>query len=199
MKVEFQTSFFKSLKSIDLRSRWYYRAWEFLKDDIPRFLKNVWLFRKALFSHYWFDHHGMLEFMKIALIDISDNIEVKGNEIQESRFKKVEKMRRAIQILENYNNDNYINLAEKQLGEIFIGNIEFIQSEEDPNLFEMKDGLTPEQEEHNSSVFELARKIEKEEWQEFIEIIKGPDYSKFKDDETFESQFDGTGIKSWWD
>jgi hypothetical protein len=51
----------------------------------------------------------------------------------------------------------------------------------------------------DTQIYELARKIEKKEWQEFIEIIKGQDYSKFKDDEKFESQFDGTGIKSWWD
>jgi hypothetical protein len=199
MKVEFETSFFKSLKKMNLRSRWHYKACEFITRDLPRFFKNVWIFRKALFSHNWWDHHGMLEFMKIALIDISNKIEIKGNEIPESKSKKVEKMRRAIQILENYNNDNYLDLAEKELGEIFIGNIEFIQKEEDPNLFEMKDGLTSEQNDHNSNVYELARKIEKKEWQEFIEIIKGQDYSKFKDDEKFESQFDGTGIKSWWD
>jgi hypothetical protein len=46
---------------------------------------------------------------------MSDNIEKHGNEVDESRLKKVAAMRRVVELIKNYNEDNYIDMAEKEL------------------------------------------------------------------------------------
>ena len=59
-----------------------YESYSFLRRDVPRFFKNFWKFRKALYNHYWFDHHGLLMFVETALEDMSKNIEEKGYDEQ---------------------------------------------------------------------------------------------------------------------
>ena len=95
---------------------WWYKTYSLFRYDLPRFFKNVWKFRDALWNHYWFNHHGTLKFFEIGLTDISNNIETKGNEIEPSRSKKVQKMRRVVEIIQNYNNFDYLDMAEKELG-----------------------------------------------------------------------------------
>ena len=48
-------------------------------------------------------------------------------------------------------------------------------------------------------VFKRSREIEKETWDEIWEILKGQDCSEFDKDIDWEKQFDGTGIRGWWD
>jgi hypothetical protein len=49
---------------------------------------------------------------------MSDNVEKRGNEVDEPRLKKVAAMRRAIELIQNYNEDIYIDMAEKELGKL---------------------------------------------------------------------------------
>ena len=37
------------------------------------------------------------------------------------------------------------------------------------------------------------------EWEEIHHLLKGQDYSLFDKKISFEKQFDGSGIKNWWD
>ena len=168
--------------------------WDFLFFHIPRFIKNLWKFRKVIYNHYPYDYHSTLCFLQVALKDISDYCEKHGYEVDVSRIKKVKKMRRAVKIIENINEDKYHELAEKELGKIpehlmFWINQKKIHRED----------RTQEEADHIKAVYEKAIALEIDEWNELMEILKGQDYSSFDRDTDFYEQFDGSGLKTWWD
>jgi hypothetical protein len=113
MEIEFAESFGDSLKTLKRHNTWWYKTYELFRYDIPRFVKNIWRFRKPLWNHHWWDHHGTLTFLEIGLTHMSDVFEKRGNEVEESRLKKVAAMRRAVELIQNYNEDIYIEMAEK--------------------------------------------------------------------------------------
>ncbi len=211
MKIQFADTFAKSLKRMIRRQTWWYKTYEFFRYDISRFIRNVWRFRKGLSRHYWWDHHGMLMFMEAALTDMSDRLEKDGMEIDISRLKKVEKMRRAIQLIKNYNQDLYIEMAEKELGKLNLYDWEFETVPDSPDLKRLVDKDTEEEKEHNRKVFERAREIGESEWNELWQIFKGQDneeYQKLKETLTEEQKqeedqyykwFDGSDLRGWWD
>jgi hypothetical protein len=199
MEIKFADSFGDSIKRLIRHNTWWYKTYELFRYDLPRFFKNVWTFRKALWNHYWFDHHGTLKFLEIGLTNISDTVEKYGHEVDESRLKKVDAMRRAIELIKNYNEDNYIDMAEKELGELMIRDWEFEPVPNKPGYSQLVDNDTDEEKKHNKKVFNRAREIEKQEWDELFVILKGQDYTKFDKDIDWDKQFDGSGIKGWWD
>ena len=199
MKVNFTDTFTKSLEKMYWQNTLPYKVYSFFRYDAPRFIKNVWKFRKALYNHYWFDNHGTLMFMEIGFTDMANKIEKYGIEVDGSRMKKVEKMRRAAQLIKNYNEDLYIEMAEKELGELIMRDWEFETSKDHPNCYELVDNETPEEKEHNRRVFDRTREIGEQEWTELFDILKGQDYSTFDDSIDFDEQFDGSGIRGWWD
>jgi len=198
MEVKFASTFEDSIKKIIKHNTWWYKTYDLFNTYIPNFVKNVWIFRKALLHHRWYDHRGTLQFVEIGITHIADNIEKHGYEVDESRMKKVAAMRRTINIIQNYLNDNYINMAEAELGKVIFNNFEF---EKIPNedLYKWVDNKTPEEKEHNRIVFKRSREIEEQEWDELFNILKGQDCSKFDDNIEWEKQFDGTGLRGWWD
>ena len=199
MKIEIENSFGKSIKTLIRHNTWWYKTYELFRYDLPRFFKNIWRFRKALWNHYWFDHHGTLMFLETGLSHISDNVEKYGNEINESRLKKIDAMRRTVQIIQNYNNDSYIEMAEKELGEIVLREWEFEPVPDRPNLSRLVDNETEEEKAHNKKVYERASEIEEQEWNELFELLKGQDYKNFDKEIDWYKQFNGSGIKNWWD
>ena len=182
-----------------MQQTWWYKIYQTLRYDIPRFIKNIWRFRKALWRHYWWDHHALLQFMEIGLTEMSDRLEVDGLEIEESRLKKVAKMRRVAQLIRNYNEDLYIDMAEAELGKIVHHPWEFEPVPDKEDLFQLIDKDTPEEKEHKTKVFTRSREIQEQEWDELFELLKGQDYSKFDNNIDFYEQFDGSGIRGWWD
>jgi hypothetical protein len=199
MEIKFEDSFGKSIKRLIRHNTWWYKTYELFRYDLPRFFKNIWLFRKGLWNHYWFDHHGTLKFLEIGLTDISNNVEKYGNEIDETRLKKVVAMRRAIELIKNYNEDNYIDMAEKELGELILHDWEFEPVPDKPGHSQLVDKDTPEEKEHNRKVFERAQEIGEQEWSELFVILQGQDYTKFDKDTDWNKQFDGSGLRAWWD
>lgn len=199
MKITFGSNFFKSFKKMLSSELWYNRWYRFFRYDIARFIKNIWLFRKALYNHYWWDHHGTMMFLELGIKNMCDKTEKFGIEIAASRMKKVDKMRRVVQIIQNYNNGSYVELAESELGEIAYYPIEFEPVDDRPGYFTIHERGTAEEKEHRSKVYKRAREIEENEWNELFEILKGQDYNKFDDKKDFNEQFDGSGIKGWWD
>lgn len=198
MGIKLTDSFGDSIKRLIRHNTWWYKTYELFRYDLPRFFKNVWTFRKALWNHYWFDHHGTLMFLETGLTHISDTVEKYGMEIDETRLKKVTAMRRAVQLIKNYNEDNYIDMAEKELGELILHDWEFEPAEQE-GYFQVVDKDTPEEKEHNKKVFARAREIGEQEWNELFEILKGQDYTKFDKDIDWNKQFDGSGLRGWWD
>ena len=207
MKVEFAESFSKSIKRLIRHNTWWYKTYSLFRYDLPRFFKNIWRFRKGLWNHYWFDHHGTLRFLEIGLTDMADRIEKDGMEVDSSRLKKVAKMRRAIELIKNYNEDNYIEMAEKELGEIVLHEWEFEDVEDKPGYSRLVDNDTEEEKEHNRKVFERAHEIEENEWNELFTILKGrpsPEFQMFLDksenkESAWDNWFDGSGMRGWWD
>lgn len=201
MEIKFADSFEKSLKSMIRHHTWWYRTYETIRYDIPRFIKNIWIYRKSLWNTYWWDHHGPLLNLQISLNRMADLIEDRGLEVDESRLKKVAKMRRAAQLIKNYNEDLYIEMAESELGELILHDWEFEPSPDHPNCYQLVDKDMPEEKEHNRKVFARSREIQEAEWAELWKIIEGQDYSKFENSESmsWDSQFDGSGIRGWWD
>jgi hypothetical protein len=48
-------------------------------------------------------------------------------------------------------------------------------------------------------VFERSSEIEEQEWNELLSILKGQDTTKFDKNLDWYEQFDGSGLKNWWD
>ena len=201
MEIKFADSFAKSLKTLIRHHTWWYKTYETIRYDIPRFIRNIWVFRKSLWNTYWWDHHGPLMHLQIALDRMATEIETHGLEVDESRLKKVASMRRAAQLIKNYNQDLYIDMAEAELGELVLHAWEFEDVPDKPGYSQLVDKDTPEEKEHNRKVFDRAREIGEAEWAELWEILKGQDYTKFQktEDVSWDAQFDGSGIRGWWD
>ncbi len=201
MEIKFANSFTDSIKTLVRHNTWWYKTYDTIRYDIPRFIKNVWLFRKSLWNTYWWDHHGPLMHLQISLDRMADRLETHGLEVDESRLKKVAKIRRAAQLIKNYNEDLYIEMAEAELGELVLHDWEFEPAPDHPDCYQMVDKDTPEEKEHNRKVFDRSREIGEAEWAELWEILKGQDYGKFENSEgaSWDSQFDGSGLRGWWD
>jgi hypothetical protein len=199
MKVGFADTFWESLKVIRRHNTWWYKTYELFRYDLPRFFGNIWRFRRGLWGHYWWDHHGMLKFTEDVLIHMSDKLEKNGLEVDESRLKKVEAMRRVIKLIQNYNNDSYIEMAESELGKLVLHDWEFEDVEDKPGYCRLVDKETEEEKEHNRKIFDRSREIGESEWNELFELLKGQDYSKFDKDKDWDKQFNGSGLRGWWD
>lgn len=211
MEIKFADTFAESLKKLSWHQSKIYKFYSFFRYDIMRFIKNVWRFRKPLANHYWWDHHGTLMFLEVGLTHMSENLEKKGLEIDISRLKKVAAMKRAVEIIKNYNEGNYIEMAESELGPLYLHDWEFEEVPDNPGFSRLVEKNTEEESNHNSKVFELSRKIEEREWKELFKILKGQDYKDYKKFEKtlsveekrqtdqYYKWFDGSGLKGWWD
>jgi hypothetical protein len=166
---------------------------------IIKSLKNFWTFRKVIWNFRWWDYSFTLDVLKVCLKEMADNLETKGIEVDESRLKKVVKMRRAIEIMNNMRGVEYIEMAEKELGDLHIRPIQFKDSESHIGSYELIDNLTPEEKEHNGKVYDRARQIEEQEWAELWYIFKGQENTKYDIKQEWNEWFDGTGARGWWD
>jgi hypothetical protein len=168
--------------------------------DLPNFFRNIYKFRKALWNHHWWDYSGTLDFIEIGINDIANGVEKKGVEVEHSRMKKVAKMRRATEIIKNIREDRYFDIVEKEMGRgiLYIG-FEFKQSDIHPDYYEISDEKSEEEKEFNNRYFSKVRELEELEWKELCQIIKGQDYEKFDEKQDWDSQFDGSGMRGWWD
>jgi hypothetical protein len=211
MKIGFKNSFFDSLERLNTHQTWWYKTYETLRYGIPRFFKNVWRFKNELYDFYGWDYSYNLSIFRRSLEITADYLEKKGNEVDDSRLKKVEKMRRAIEILNNVRSNAHIEMAEKELGNLFMTDWEFEDVPDSNGSMRLIENETPEQKKHNSKVFARSNEIEEEEWNELWEIIKGQDHDAYKKHlnkakisgndttDSWSEWFDGSGIRGWWD
>lgn len=191
--------------------------YEFFRYDIWYFIANVWKFRKELWEHRWWDYTFTLQ-MLYRSISIMEKEMHNGLEIRETRDKKIQKMQRLLQLLDNKINDRYIEIAEKELGyEMILNGFNFEEIDEtDSNgekLYRMVDNETDEEKELNTRLIDRSREIEESEWSEIWQIMKGQDISNYFHDEidvtpedsnkptkkNYNDWFDGTGLRGWWD
>lgn len=200
MKVVIADSFWKSLDTMRRHGTWWYKTYEVFRYKIPSFFRNIWFFRKEIWEFRGWDYSFNLRLLSRSLQKTAHVMEYHCHEVEISRMKKVEKIKRAIEILNSINKSVYIDRAEKELGEL-------------KNLdgWRMDREDTQEEKDHNGSVFELAKKIEDSEWNELWDILRGQNHQEYVDlmnnlsDEEKEKRdvwnewHDGSGMKGWWD
>lgn len=198
MDITFADSFWKSLKTLSRHQTWWYKTYDFFRRGIPNFVKNIWFFRKQLWDFRAWDYSYNLQLFARSLEATSDLLENYGNEVEKTRNKKVQKIKRAIYLLHRIKTDDYISDAEKELGEL--KNTDFFSRED-----------TNEERDHNRKVFARATELEEQECNELWEILKGQDkkdFNKIYENLSYEEKmkfdhwenwFDGSGIKNWWD
>lgn len=211
MKVTFADTFDESLKTLIRHQTWWYKTYSLFRYDLPRFFKNIWRFRKPLWNHYWWDHHSLLEFNRIGFQEMADKIEMNGLEIEISRLKKVKAMRRAAELIRNYNEDLYTEMAEGELGEIIRHPWEFEDVPDKPGYSQLKERETEDEKKHNRKIYDRAGEIRESEWDELWSLLKGQNYSEYKkiydslseeekkDGDHYYKWFDGSDLRGWWD
>jgi hypothetical protein len=202
MKTKFKDTFFESFERMVNRQRWYWKTVDLFRYDLPRFFRNLWLFRKNLWNHTWYNGDGsILPWVKTAVDDMAWKIETRGHEVDESRMKKVAKMKRLSYLIDVCVHDTFIEEAEKELGmKMILHPWEFVPAEGHEGSYELLDKDTPEEKEHNHKILEKSHQIQKEYWEELCYIIKGQDYDLIRESgEDFYEKLDGTDIRSWWD
>jgi hypothetical protein len=183
MKVQITDSFTKSLKRLIWRQHWLYKTYALFRYDIPLFIKNVWRFRNELWDHQWWDYRFTLNMLERSLTIMEKGLSENGNEVSETREPKVKSIRRALELLKNNREDNYIDRAEEELGPL-------------QNLGGFLEGIddTPAQSKHNRKVFVRARQIEQQEWKELWNILEGTKHSR-----KYGEEYDGSDMRGWWD
>lgn len=178
MTIPFLSSFYHSLKTFHCKNKVCNKIYEFLRYDLWRFISNVYLFRKELYQFYDFDSIYSLNLFKRALELNKKNI-VNGYESEKYKNIKIDKISRAIEILNHIKYSEYIELAENQL---FITLSDMEPLDDIQSSKTIKFALT----QNDHDIFNLADKLEEDEWCELWMIIKG---TKLKD---------GTDLRGWW-
>ena len=208
MEVKFADSFGKSLKTLAWRHHPVYKFYEFFRYKIPMFFKNVWFFRKELWQFRTWDYSFNLSLLKRSLEGLVDTIEFKGWEIDGPRMKKVAKMKRAIQILDNIDKHPYIEMAEEKLGPLSKWDIEFQPVSGNSELFELVDNESENEKNHRRTVYDLSNQLEEQEWNELWTILRGQNIQEYKDlmnkkevkdGSEWDEWYDGSGMTHWWD
>lgn len=202
MRIKYADTFFESFKRMVNRERWYWKLWDLFRYDIPRFFRNFWLFRKNLWNHTWYNgDSSVLPWVKTAVDDMAWRIEKYGHEVDESRLKKVAKMRRLSYLIDVCVKDEFIEEAEKELGFKYVYYpFEFEEVLGNDKLYTLKQNETPEDKENNSKLLNRSHEIQKEYWEEICAIIKGPDYDVLREsDEDWDKKYDGSDLRAWWD
>lgn len=188
MEVQITDTFTKSLKRLMWHQHWLYKTYATFRYDIPLFFKNIWRFRRELYSHQWWDYRFTLNMLERSLTIMERGISEKGIEADSSREPKVKAMRRALELLRNSREDNFIERVEAELGPLSDWEWE---TDENGVLID-KD--TPEQKNNNRAIFSAAMKLENKEWNELWNIFKGTRNSK-----QFDKKYDGSDMRGWWD
>ena len=192
MKIEAKDSFFESVEKLVWYDTNLWKVWAAIRYDIPLFFKNVWKFRKELYNHQWWDYRFTLEMLYRSLSIMEKGMSEKGIEVTETRDVKVQKMRRALELLKHKLDDDYIQRAEVELGELSHNPIEFEPIEGKDGLYRLVDNDTPAEKKHARNVYKRARVIEEKEWKELWDIYKGKKFTTWE-------KYDGSDLRGWWD
>ena len=192
MKVEFKDSFFESVEKLVWYDTNLWKVWAAVRYDIPLFFKNIWRFRKELYNHQWWDYRFTLEMLYRSLSIMVEKLETDGIEEDGSRGRKVQKIKRALELLKHKLDDDYVERAEGELGELSRNPIEFEPVEGKEGLYSMVDNDTPAQRKHTRKVYKRAHDMEETEWSELWNIFKGTKFTTME-------KFDGSDLRGWWD
>jgi hypothetical protein len=189
MQVQASDSFFKSLKTLIWHQSPIYRTYSLFRYRLPGFIKNVWRFRRELWSHRWWDYSFTLRMLKRSLEIQEQGMRLQGIEADHSLDKKLVKIKRSIELLNNKIEDNYIERVEAEFGQL---NTALNFEETEDGSYILVDNETEEERKHSKMIFDKAHRLEEKEWKELWEIIHGKKYKHYKD-------WDGSDLRGWWD
>jgi len=181
---------------INIYNTSFYKLYQFLRYDIIRFFKNIIRFRKELLTFNKWDYTYNLQIFKRSIELSADYIEKYSYEIDTNKIKKIQKMRRVIELINNHIDWNYKEIAEKELNYKSISNIKFVSTDDNTNSVVMVDECSDDEKELNNKILLRSIDIEEEEWDELYKILKGQKYTLENGD--FDDFFDGSGLRGWW-
>lgn len=171
MDVQFGDSFTKSLKRLMWHESKVYKVYALFRYDIVHFLKNIWRFRKELWSHDWWDYRFTLNMLECSLTIMVNKLELEGIEEDDSRMKKVGNIRRVLELLKNSREQNFIDRAELELGKLPHNPFEF--EDMGDGTHRLVDNDTPAEKKLAQRIYKRARQIEEKEWKELWKIVDG--------------------------
>lgn len=175
MEIKFSESFFKSFKRYLKRDLWYNKLFSFLRYDLWWFFRNIFNFRKELYLFRSWDYTYTLGMLSKSLELQLNSLEKYSNEVDEDKLPKIEKIKRAIELINIDMDDKYLDIAEQQLG---------FQLNTDHIFSKMEESDTVKV--NNEKLFETSIKIQNNNWDELFEILKGDENIK------------GSDIRGWW-
>lgn len=207
--IEFTGSFIKSMNKLSLPGAWWYKVWEVVRYGIPGFFRNLWFFRTELYRFRAYDFGFNAHLLKRSIEATVLRIE-NGHEVEHSRDKKVVKMRRLLKLMEDYCEDNYIGMAEKELGyEMPTPKWEF---EVVDGRHRLKDNETEDEKEKTTQIVIRSRELAEVQWKEMWAIISGQNIKEYvelkehrkelsyeESEDLYDNWFDGTDARGWWD
>ena len=159
--------------------------------DFQQGCKNIKTFWRVVWQFKPWDYGYQLQLWRTSLVPLRDAIQ-NGSEIEVMRLKKVAKIQRCIDLIDRIQAHDYFALAEAELGE----------------TVEILDIATEYRIDKFKRVATLAEKMEEQDWMELWNTLQGQRYIEFemmhekldiKSDDAYETWFDGSGMKTWWD
>jgi hypothetical protein len=175
-----------------------YTIYSFFSIDIPICFYNLWFFRKEIFNFRPYDYRYSLKLFGKSIERMANYIEINGSEVKESRLKKVEKMRRVVELINIINSDDYLGLAEDELGLEYVAKIKWVPIEN--GNYQMESKCSEKEEEDNSKISERSREMEELFWNELWDILKGTQkYEQFESRKDWRDKLNGTNMRGWWD
>jgi len=165
MKVVSTNTFEKSFKKLINSQNWW--RWEFYQEKwwaLKWAIRNLRKYFKIVIKMRDFDFAYNIQMMKFQIEMLKDRIK-NGWEEETSKGKKVKKMERFIELANNYLEDNYMDRCNYEPGDL-----QFKEPDEKGNREIYFDSpLTDE--ERREKIIEI-RKLEDDEWNEMIDILK---------------------------
>lgn len=206
-----------------MKDRWFIRIWKWITDkfiwtenlydlfryNIPYFIKNLWNFKKILWNHRDWDFVYTLILMQQSIKHLKNNVN-NGYEVDISKNKKVVQIDRVLELLENHIQDTFIEQAEKIHGKLIHHPFKFNDIGND--LVEIIYQDTETEMEHNSKIYDYSHKLEKEQWDELWDIIKGNNPNPYdnnyitidvdelieEEEEKYNEWDNGSDARGWW-
>jgi hypothetical protein len=193
MQVVFSDNAISDIKRLVARERWYWKTWDFFRYDLPYGVKNLVFFFNVVWNYRGWQYNYPLAMLRRSLEPLHRCV-LNGDEEDDPRQKKAEKIRRTIELLKLIETSGFIDAAKAELG-YEIAHTGFLED-------------APGRKEANKAARIKAREIEEAAWEELWYNLKGQDTADFgpQGDESFEeaenrwyAKFDGSGIRGWWD
>lgn len=196
--------------NVYVRDRWY---------NFKYYIKNCFLFNKIL--HEWrpWDYDYQVKLFAFGLEQLTDNLEKYGDEVEESRNKKINALRELVALLRtNYEDaveDKFFkendckksyHVTEYEDGSVGFENIEPEEKQTaEKNKYEKYyEALEQAKNKHYNRIFRLIRGQKQSEIDKLYNAEMEKLSDKEKEDWNVKMQIrdrisDGTGIEGWWD